>query len=120
NRYYEPIPNRVTAQEASDIIQKRGTIDAEDLVRDESNGLTPAVRSTIGQQLIKKLNEEYQRAKGVDPVAAQNILTRTADLAEWQMEYGTRLGQGVQSFAMWSRLTADGQLRIFQKAIERA
>ncbi len=120
NKYYEPIPNRVTAQEAADIINQRGTVDAEAIIRDEKSDLTPAVRSTIGQQLIKRLNQEYQKVKNSDPEAANAILNRTADLAEWQMEYGTRLGQGVQSFAMWSRLTPEGQLRIFQKAIDRA
>lgn len=120
NKYYEPIPNRVTAEEATKIIDTRGVDESTSLIRDEKNDLTPAVRSTMGQLVIKKLNEQYKALKETDPAAASKVLDKAVDLAEWQMEYGTRLGQGVQSFAMWSRLTPEGKLRTYVKAVEKA
>lgn len=120
NRYYEPLPNRVTAEEATKIVTERGIDEATRLIRDEKNDVTPAVRSTVGQVVIKQLNESYRALKETNPAEANKVLDKAVDLAEWQMEYGTRLGQGVQSFAMWSRLTPEGKLRTYVKAVDKA
>lgn len=120
NRYYEPLPNRVTAEEAARIVNERGIDETTSLIRDEKNDVSPAVRSTMGQVVIKRLNESYRALKETNPVEASKVLDKAVDLAEWQMEYGTRLGQGVQSFAMWSRLTPEGKLRTYVKSVDKA
>jgi len=120
NRYYEVLPNRVTAEEAATIIEKLGVDESISLVKDLTNDTTPAVRSTIGQIVIKKLNEQFQALQERSPTEARRVLDKAVDLAEWQMEYGTKLGQGVQSFAMWSRLTPEGKLRTFVRAVDKA
>lgn len=120
NRYYAPIPNQTTADEARRLIEQNGVDDAISQIKDEANGLPFHTRATVGQVVIKKLNQEYKRLKASDPVEAEVALRKATDLAEWQMEYGTRLGQGVQSFAMYSRLTPEGKLLSYQKSVRKA
>lgn len=120
NRFYEVLPNKVTAQEAVEVIDRVGEDEAERLIRDDKADASFAVRSTIGQILIKRLNEQYNKLKQSSPEEAQTVLNRAADLAEWQMDFGTRLGQGVQSFAMWMRLTAEGKVLGIKKMVRKA
>lgn len=120
NRFYEVLPNKVTAQEAVEVIDRVGEDEAERLIRDDKADTSFAVRSTIGQILIKRLNEQYNKLKESSPQEAQAVLNRAADLAEWQMDFGTRLGQGVQSFAMWMRLTAEGKVLGIKKMVRKA
>lgn len=119
NRYYEIIPNRVTAERATEIIDKNGEQNAEEQIRDESSGLSYADRSTVGQILIKRYNDQYKSLKNTNPEEASRVLDKVSNLAEWASDYGTRLGQGVQSFAMWMRLTPEGKLRTFQKMVRK-
>lgn len=120
NRFYEPIPNRVTAEQATKIIDERGVDESIRLLKDEKNDVPYAVRGTIGQTLIKRLNEEYKALSETNPAEATVVLDKTVDLAEWQMEFGTRLGQGVQAFAMWNRLSPEGKLAAFKRTEKRS
>lgn len=121
NQYYEPIPNVATVKEAETIIERRGTDESVRLVRDESFPMDHRVRSTMAQGLIKKLNQSYAEAtKAGDTKAAEGFLTQAADTAEYLSELGTKLGQGVQSFAIWSRLTPEGMLMAAKRTIRKA
>ena len=40
--------------------------------------------------------------------------------AEWLTSYGTRLGQGVQAFAIWSRLSPEGLVSAYIRAVEQS
>lgn len=120
NRFYEVLPNRVTAAEATEIVDRMGEDRAERLIRDEKSDTPFAVRATVGQILIQRLNQQYQAQKAAGDPAATDTLNKAADAAEWLMDYGTRLGQGVQSFAMWMRLSADGKLASLKKGIRKA
>ena len=120
DKYYSPIPNNVTAEQAREIIAERGIDDTISAIRDENNGIPFHVRSVLGQTIIRNLNQQYAAIKESNPQDAQKILDKTVELAEWQQDFGTRLGQGVQSFAMWSRLTPEGMLITYQKGVKKA
>lgn len=121
NRYYEPVPNKLTLEEASKIIDERGTDEAIRLVRDEKFEMEPRVRATLGQTLVQKLNQSYGEATAAgDAPRAKGFLDQAVDTAEYLGEFGTRLGQGVQSFAIWSRLTPEGMLESAKRSATRA
>jgi RNA polymerase sigma factor (sigma-70 family) len=121
NRYYEPIPNKVTVADAEGIIDKRGIEESVKLVRDELTPIEPRVRATIGQSLIKKLNKAYSEAKATgDTVKAEKSLNDAVDTAEYLSELGTKLGQGVQAFAIWSRLTPEGILLAAKRTVKKS
>lgn len=120
NRYYEPIPNKVTSEQAMDLINERGPIESIKIVMDEANGIEGRVRGTMGQLIMKRLNETYQNLKPLDPAAAADVLNHKVDISEWMQEFGTRSGQTVQSFAMWSTLSADGKLLQLQRDVQKA
>lgn len=119
NRYYEPIPNKVTVRDAEAIIEKRGTDESVKLVRDESFPMEPRVRSTMAQGLIKKLNQSYQEAKRANDPKADDFLTQAADTAEYLSEMGTRMGQGIQAFSIWSRLSPEGMLMAAKRTVKK-
>lgn len=110
NRYYEPISNKVTVAEAEKVIEQRGTDESVRLVRDESFPMSPRVRVTVGEALIKKLNQSYEEATKAGDARAPEFLEQAVDTAEYLSGYGTTLGQGVQAFAIWNRLTPEGRL----------
>lgn len=121
NRYYEPIPNKITADEAATLLNSRPISDVINAVRDDQSALPFHIRSTMGQIAIKRLNRAYETlTKGGDEKGAEVVLNQAVDLAEWQQEFGTRLGQGVQSFAMWQRLSPEGKLTGIQRTVRKA
>lgn len=117
NRYYEPIPNKVTVAEAEGIIDARGIDEATRLVRDPEFPMEHRVRTTVAQALIKKLNEKYQATKGTPE--GEQALNQAVDAAEYVGEFGTQLGQGVQAFAIWSKLTPEGMLVAAQRQVKK-
>lgn len=121
NRYYEPITNKLTAEEAAKVIEERGTDDAIRLVRDENFAMEPRVRATLAQTLVTKLNQSHAEAIAAgDGARAKGFLDQAVDTAEYLGEFGTRLGQGVQSFAIWSKLTPEGMLESAKRSAKRA
>ena len=121
NRYYEPISNKVTVTEAESIIEARGTEESIRLVRDESFQMEPRVRTTMAQGLVKKLNQSYAEARAAgDTPRAQQFLNQAVETTEYLSEYATRLGQGVQSMAIWSRLTPEGMLESARRTAKKS
>lgn len=114
NQTYQAIPNAVTVEQALEAIKTHGIDAATALMKDEQNPLTSRERVTIGQAIIAKLNHAY--------AATQNeaALDQAVDVAEWLTEYGTKLGQGVQAFAIWNRLTPEGYVQAYTKAVKKS
>lgn len=110
NQYYEPISNVKTVAEAEGLIEDYGTDTSLRIVRDEAAPLAPRVRVTMGQALIKKLNQSHEEAKLAGDPRATEFLNQAVDTAEYLSEVGTTLGQGVQAFAIWNRLSPEGIL----------
>lgn len=119
-KYYEPISEDVTANDAKRIVDERGIGESIRIIRDEHNGVSFNVRNVMGQIVIQKINQTYRNLKDSDPAAAEIVLEQGNEMAEFLMEFGTRLGQGVQSFAQWARQTPEGILLTFTKAARKA
>lgn len=120
NLFYKPIPNNLTADQAVQFVEERGIPESIAAIQDETNGMDFRTRSAVGQLVIQRLNQAYQGLKESNPEEATRVLDQASRLAEWQMDYGTRLGQGVQAFAMWSRLTPEGKILSYRKSVKKA
>lgn len=120
SRYYEPIPNNLTAANAAEFVDSRGIPEAMKAIRDESNGMPFHIRAAAGQVVILRLNEAIRSLKDVSPEKARFALDQATEMSEWSMNYGTRLGQGAQIFALWKRLLPEGKLLTFKRAVEKA
>lgn len=117
NAQYQPMPNTLTAGEALAVIDERGVEAAIGELMNERNALEPRVRVTLGQAIIHRLNTQMHGA----PAATQNALAdKAADVADWLTELGTRLGQGVQAFAIWNRMTPEGFVGVYRRQVKRA
>lgn len=119
NLEYEPVSNKLTAEQAADFVNARPVSDVIKAVKDETNGLQYHVRSAVGQLTIQRLNRAAAGLKAVDAKGYRAVLGVATDLAEWQMEYGTQLGKGVQSFAMWNKLTPEGKLMSVTRLVKK-
>lgn len=114
NRTYQQVGNALTVAEAMQIVEEQGIDAAINILKDEKNGMPFRTRVALGQHIIQKLNLDYQTSK------AEGALDKTVEVAEWLTEFGTRLGQGVQAFAIWARLTPAGYVRAYRRAIEKS
>lgn len=119
-KYYEPISNKVTVNDATRLIGERGLPQAIKDVRDEGNNLPFRVRVALGEETVLRLNESYKRLKEAKSPEADFVLDQATDVSEFLMEYGARLGQGVQAFATWARLTPEGKLLTYKRAVDKA
>lgn len=120
SRYYEPIPNNLTAENAREFVDSQGVPEAMKAIRDEANGMPFHVRVAAGEIVILRLNEAVKNLIDVNPEKARFALDQATEASEWAMDYGTRLGQGVQAFAMWKRLLPEGKLLSFKRVVEKA
>lgn len=116
-KVYAVKKNILTNTEALAIIDNLGIDDAIRFTLDFKNDLTFRVRVAMGQSLIRKLNAELKTAK---PENKKAILDKAVDVAEGLAKYGTELGQGVQAFAMWSKLSPEGILMYYHKVKKKA
>lgn len=118
NREYGPIPNVLTASQAYQIVEERGLEGARADLMNENLGLPERVRVMLGQAILQKANQAYVRE--TDAGKKQALLDFSVETAEWLTEYGTRLGQGVQAFAAWTRLSPEGYVAMYAKAVRKA
>jgi hypothetical protein len=103
---YTELPNELTVDEANAIIDYLGEDEAIKAFGDFSNGMGEAVRMSIGQILIKRLedNGEYDKA---------------IDLLEDVTKRATDLGQGIQALSMFTLLSPQGQLRYAARTVNK-
>ena len=101
---YEEISNKSTAKEVVNLIDELGLEEAIEAVDDWKNGMNLRIRFTMAQILIKKLS-------------AEGRLDKANDLREKLVVAATEAGQGIQAFAMFPALTAEGELRKMLKMI---
>lgn len=105
--------NVVTAKEAKDTVDELGDDGAERLVKDTHNDIPFSHRVAVGQQLLRKWNEQIKNT--TDESEKKKLASRAANLALDLAEYGTKLGQGVQAYALLKKLTPEGTLMYVQK-----
>ena len=104
-RKYIPITNEVTVSEANAIIEQKGIEQATKDVLNTKNAMTPRVRVAIALELIKKYNE----------IGTSEAIESAVELADSISRYATELGQAVQIFSLWNRITADGMLLAYER-----
>lgn len=99
-------------QRANDFLEAEGAEGAYALMSDPDSGLSDSDRVAIGLQLILHLDEQIKQTQlaGGDITALDDLLYETA---EWIEHKGTKLGQAVRVFGMWTRMSAEGVLRLF-------
>ena len=101
--------NEMSLKEASDIIDRVGLEEAQNLVMTDGE-LKPAVRVTLGQTIIKKYNELSQKAEKQED--KDYYLDKSIQTAKFVTEkLSTEPGQMIQALSMWARLSPEGQLR---------
>lgn len=121
NLYYEPIPNKLTAEQAREYLNENGIESSINAVRNAPIGdLDFRSRVALGELVLKRLNKTYQTLRETNPQEAARVQDQAIGLSEYVMDLGTQLGQGVQAFSMWSRLTPDGLLRSYQRYVDKA
>lgn len=101
---YEEISNKSTVKEVMNLIDEMGLDAAIYAVNDFRNGMNLRIRFTMAQIAIKKLS-------------AEGRLDEASDLRENLVVAATEAGQGIQAFAMFPALTAEGELRKMLKMI---
>lgn len=102
--------NAMSEAEATRIIREVGAEEAFKLITDRNNNVNGAVRTTIGQVLIKSYNELARTAP--NETVKNEYLDKTIDVATFVTEkLATDAGQSIQAFSMWQRLSPEAQLR---------
>jgi hypothetical protein len=115
---YIPTSNEVTLKDANAIIDAKGIPESINMVKSGQNGIHPRVRVTLAESLIDSLNKTI-----LDDAQPESIRKKAADdavdVAEFLTKYGTELGQGVQAFAIWSKLNPQTLIDKITKDIEK-
>lgn len=101
---YEQISNESTVEEVNNLMNELGLDASVYAVNDWANGMNLRIRFTMAQIAIKKLS-------------AEGRLDEANDLREKLVVAATEAGQGIQAFAMFPALTAEGELRKMLKMI---
>lgn len=107
-------------QRANDFIDQQGPEGAFALMTDPDSGLSDSDRMAIGAQLILHLDESIRQtelAGGGDISLLDDLLHETA---EWVETRGTEMGQGIRVLGMWTRMSAEGVLRGFERKVNDA
>jgi len=103
---YTRLPNIVSVREANAILNAIGIEEAKKLITAVSSDIPFAFRTTLGQVLIKRLNEEEKFKEAV------NVVEDVAELS-------TGLAQGLQALSLLQYLTPAGQLLAAQRDINK-
>jgi hypothetical protein len=120
-QWYAQIPNELTAAQAATLLQQWTLPVAMERIRDESAPISHRVRVALAEAALRQLDTDYKAAEAAGQAReAAVLLDRAVGLAEWTSDYGTRLGQGVQAFALWSHLSPEGFVRTYRRAVDRA
>ncbi len=106
-------------QRANEFIEQNGSEGAFSLMVDPESGLSDSDRVALGLQLILHLDEQIKQTQlaGGDIGVLDDLLYETA---EWVEQRGTKLGQAVRVFGMWTRMSAEGVLRAFERKVHAA
>jgi len=107
---YIPISNAVTVDEVNLIIKEKGLEQTTKDVLDADNKMSPRVRVSLSQALIKEYNNQGT------PEALDNAI----EIASEVSRLATELGQGVQAFALWDNISVEGLTVAYSKQLRKA
>jgi hypothetical protein len=116
-RTYIPITNALTVKEATAIIELKGVEQSTEDFLNFNNGMHPAVRTVIGELLIRKYN---QLASDVNLKSdkGRNI-DQAIKVADALSIHLTGLGQAIQAASVFSRLSPEGIIRVIQREFKK-
>lgn len=113
---YLPITNQDTVDEVNRKIDENGLVASASQVMNFTNDLTPAQRVVMAESVLLKINDAVKLAKRQNRVEdAAELNSLASDVAMEISSFGTRLGQGIQAFSIWNRLTPEGLLATAEK-----
>jgi hypothetical protein len=108
-------------QRANDFIAEHGLEGAAAIYFDAEAGLSPSDRMALVSQLSLSIDAEIrqaERAGDADRVAMLDDLLH--ELTEDADKTATKLGQAIRVLGMWTRMSAEGVLRMFTKKVDTA
>lgn len=105
-------------QRANDFIEQNGIEGAFALMVDSDSGLSPSDRVALGLQLTLTIDGQIRAAEGASDTARVELLDDLMyETGEYLEQYLTKLGQGVRAAGMWTRMSAEGVLRTFERKV---
>lgn len=109
--------NAMSVAQAQEILDVLGEDKAYNAIKDEqTNG---AVRTVLGQVLIKRYNELAKKATSKDD--RDSYINNTIDIAEYvTKKLATDAGQTIQAFKLWQALTPEAQLLAAVKEVKKS
>jgi hypothetical protein len=116
---YVPISNQITNKEADAFIEVNGIDNTIEKIFDKKNDIQPRVRITIGEKLIKQLNDS-SKDPSINEVEKNRLLDKGIRVADFISDQLREMGQGTQAAAIYAKLSPAGQYRFQKNQIERA
>lgn len=121
NKAYEVLRNEVSVQEANQAMYGMDVKEAMEATMNMQNGVSMGVRSMMAQITLRKIIDGRKNAKSKKNKADYDALVEAhVDFVDWINEYLVEMGQGIQAFARFSDLGADGMLLKLRKDTEKA
>lgn len=121
NKAYEVLRNEVSVQEANQAMYGMDVKEAMEATMNMQNGVSMGVRSMMAQITLRKIIEGRKNARTKQDKADYNALVEAhVDFVDWINEYLVEMGQGIQAFARFSDLEADGMLLKLRKDTDKA
>lgn len=117
-RKYIPITNKLTIKEASALIEEKGIKQAHKDYITKNNGLHPAVRTMMGELLIKKYNQ--LASKSTTAEERNKNIDRAINVADDLAIHLTSLGQAIQAASVFAKLSPEGIIRAIKKEITKS
>lgn len=120
NKAYEVLRNDVSVEEANRVMQSMTVEEAMLATMKMDNGVSMGVRSMMAQIVLRKIMDKRMSTKGKRREEYRAAVEAHVDFVDWINEYLMELGQGIQAFARFSDLGADGILLKVRKDINKA
>lgn len=117
-RKYIPITNKLTVKEATALIEEKGIKQAHKDYITKNNGLHPAVRTMMGELLIKKYNQLASESTTAEE--RNKNIDRAINVADDLSIHLTSLGQAIQAASVFAKLSPEGVVRAIQKEITKS
>lgn len=117
---YRPISNDATRADVRAEIQRLGLDGATALVMNPQSEIAPRVRVTMAAQLIRDYGQAHQELAAKNDPRAPQLLKQQRDIARAIAEEGTRLGQGVQAYSLFSKLSPEAHVQEFEEMLARS
>lgn len=97
-RFYVPQAVDVSEAEAKAIVQSKGLVASEEMVKDKNNDLHPATRIKLIQQVRDGYNNLWKENYQKDVTKGDYYFDKTESMLEFEAQQGTIAGQTLKAF----------------------